>query len=140
MKLIKQGFSFILISGVGWIIDFAVYMVLTSVCNFPVLYANMISAIPSVTFVFFTSTRKVFQEKESKVKLGYKYLIYFAYQLVLLFIISFVAQLAYDYVLQANWLQEGFLLDNLKMVIKILITPITMTINFLVMKLLIERI
>jgi len=135
-KIIGQAFKFYLISGLGWIIDFSVYWLLTSRGG-EVGYSNFISAIPAVTFVFFVSTRKTFRQNSSRFPLKTKYLIYLTYQLILLVVVSAIGQALYG-MLTAVVVQSA-ILRNLKMVVKILITPITMTANFIAMKLLVEK-
>jgi putative flippase GtrA len=139
IKILKQLISFILISGVGFILDFTIYYLLVNIVGVKLAYANMISAIPAVTYVFLVSTRKTFNTKKSKISLVYKYLIYFIYQIFLVTLISFLAQILYDkfYEFSTRWI---IIENNFKMIIKCLITPITMTCNFLVMKILCEKI
>lgn len=137
--LIIQFFKFIMISGVGWLIDFSIYLLLTSKINCPVGYSNFISGIPALTFVFIFSTRKIFKNKYGKVSIYKKYCIYFGYQIILMLLISSSAQILYSILLTSNICKVMFIERNLKIIIKILITPITMTINFFVMKLLAEK-
>jgi len=139
-KLSRQFISFIAISGIGWLIDFSVYLILIKFFTFSIKYANMISAVPAVTFVFFVSVRKTFIQKQSRIRLGYKYLIYFFYQIILLLCVSWTAQMMFDCFLQSLWVHYTILLSNAKILVKLLITPITMTINFFVMKGIIEKI
>jgi len=139
-KLSRQFISFITISGIGWLIDFSVYLILINFFTFSIKYANMISAVPAVTFVFFVSVRKTFIQKQSRIRLGYKYLIYFFYQIILLLCVSWTAQMMFDCFLQSLWVHCTILLSNAKILVKLLITPITMTINFFVMKGIIEKI
>lgn len=131
--------SFILISGAGFIIDFTVYCLLTSLYKINVGYANMISAIPAVTYVFFISTRRTFESGKSKLSLSYKYLIYFIYQIFIVTGVSIFAQVLYMnlYEISTEWL---LISSNLKLIIKCMITPITMICNFFVMKFLCEKI
>ena len=49
-----------MVSGVGWVIDFGIYTLLTGPMSFPVALSNYISSVPAITFVFFVSTRKMF--------------------------------------------------------------------------------
>jgi len=115
-------------------------MILVHFFDFSIQYANMISAVPAVTFVFFVSVRKTFIQKQSRIRLGYKYLIYFAYQIILLICVSWTAQMMFDGFLQSPLVHYTILLSNAKILVKLLITPITMTINFFVMKGIIEKI
>lgn len=136
-KIFKQFMSFLLVSGVGWIMDFTIYFALTHFANFNVGFANILSSIPAITYVFLMSNKKIFKNLDSKLSLKVKYLIYFGYQLLLLLSISLLGEFLYDKLINLVTIQ--FLLKNLKIFIKILITPITMTLNFIVMKNLIEK-
>ena len=140
VSLKRKALRFILISGCGWLMDTAIYMLLTTFASVPVQYANIISSLPAITFVFFMSTKKAFEQKESRIGLQYKYIVYVVYQAVLVVLISMLAgflfrcleqSFLYEYELIATW---G------KFLIKCLITPITMTVNFFVMHFLIEKI
>lgn len=137
-KLFHQFKTFLLTSGVGWMIDFSIYSILTTFLGTNVLYANIISSIPSVTFVFFVSTKKTFSNNATNVSLKLKYIIYIIYQLILLLIISSLGQWLFDMLITIPWI-TNILGRYIKIFIKIIITPITMTINFLVMKGLIEK-
>ena len=139
-KILKQFLNFIVISGVGFLMDFFVYYILTEYIGFPISYANMVSAVPAVTYVFFLSTRKIFRTStNSKLKLKYKYLFYLMYQIVLVSIISLFAQKIYDSFYNYSFEFE-LIKNNLKILIKCFITPITMTCNFIFMKILSEKI
>ncbi|NFG60730.1 GtrA family protein [Clostridium sp. CMCC3677] len=138
-KIVKQFFKFILISGTGWIIDFSIYYIITSKLGLYVGVANVISAIPAITFVFIVSTKKIFSNTSSKFSLPQKYLIYFLYQIILISLISSLAQVIFNIVSTTTLMNYLFISSNLEMLVKIFITPITMTINFLVIKILSEK-
>lgn len=134
-KLLAQIVRFVGISGVGWLIDFSLFTVLTSLLKVPVTAANMISSLPAITLVFLVSTRKIF-EGPGKVPVAVRYVLYLLYQLVLVTAVSVAAgQLA-------PWIAGlfGGRLESLSGILaKILITPVTMTANFIVMKLMTEK-
>ncbi|WP_195340178.1 GtrA family protein [Fusobacterium sp. 1001295B_180824_G3] len=136
-KILRQFIKFLFLSGIGWLIDFILYFILTNVFNFKIIYLNILSSIPAVTFVFFISTRKIFTKNRSKLTLKEKYLIYFLYQIILIVSISLFGQ--YLYLLILKNITIKIELKILKIIIKLLITPITMLINFIVMKFLIEK-
>ena len=136
-RIFKQFLSFLLVSGVGWIIDFSIYIALTKLANFKVIYANILSSIPAITYVFLMSNKKIFKNMNSKLSLKIKYLIYFGYQLILLLSISLLGEFLYDKLI--GFVIIPVLVNNFKIIIKILITPITMTLNFIFMKNLIEK-
>lgn len=134
-RLLSQAIRFIGLSGIGWILDFCTYTALGLISkNFVI--NNVISSWVGVTFVFTFATRKVF-ENNSKISLKWKYLIYLGYQLILILAISkllgaintaIVSNITMDLVLRFS-----------PIISKILVTPITMILNFFVMKGVIER-
>lgn len=136
-KILKQFINFLFLSGIGWVIDFTLYLLFSNIFNLKIIHSNILSSIPAVTFVFFVSTRKIFSKNNSRISLKEKYLIYFLYQLILILLISLLAQ--YLYLLSLKNISMNIELKLLKIIIKILITPITMLINFIVMKFLIEK-
>lgn len=136
-KVFKQFINFLFLSGIGWVIDFILYLFFSNVFNLKIIYSNILSSIPAVTFVFFVSTRKIFSKNNSRISLKEKYLIYFLYQLILIFLVSLFGQYLYLLILKRTTINVEFKI--LKLIIKILITPITMLINFIVMKFLIEK-
>lgn len=136
-KILRQFIKFLFLSGIGWLIDFILYLIFSNIFDFRIIYSNILSSIPAVTFVFFVSTRKVFIKNKRGLTLKEKYLIYFLYQVILIITISLLGQ--YLYLLILKNIAIKIKLKILKLIIKILITPITMLINFIVMKFLIEK-
>lgn len=136
-NILKQGIKFIFISGMGFLIDFFVFCFLTKFLNIQIVYANVISAIPATTYVFFVSIKNVFKKKKSKVSIKQKYLIYFTYQIILVVSVSVLAQIIYNNIIEM--INTTIVINNIKILVKMLITPITMTCNFFVMKILSEK-
>ena len=133
-KLIIQFFKFLLISGTGWLIDTTIYTILTVVLKYNVIFSNILSSIPAITFVSFVSTRKIFLTHIGKFSLKQKYLIYIVYQIILIKTVSIIGQILYN--ISENILSNK---ELLKIIIKLTITPITMITNFFVMKFLAEK-
>ena len=133
-KVIIQFFKFLLISGTGWLIDTTIYTILTVILKYNVIFSNILSSIPAITFVFFVSTRKIFLTHIGKFSLKQKYLIYILYQIILIVTVSIIGQMLYN-------ISEPLLNNKglLKIIIKLTITPITMITNFFVMKFLAEK-
>ena len=127
-KIVLQFVKFLFVSGTGWMIDFSLYFIFTSILKYEVFYSNILSSIPAITFVFIVSIKKIFRENRNGISTGKKYLIYFLYQMFLVILVSLLGQFLYL-----------FALNHMKIVIKLIITPITMTINFFVMKFLSEK-
>lgn len=132
--LIIQFIKFLLVSGTGWIIDFGLYSMLTGVLGFKILYSNILSSMPAITFVFVISTKKIFKENKNSFSIKQKYLIYFVYQMVLIFLVSLLGQFVYIVAIR-----NEINFNSLKIIIKIMITPITMILNFFVIKYLAEK-
>ena len=137
--LLRQALRFLAVSGTGWVIDFGCYYLLTTYGRLIVAYANMLSSIPAITLVFFVSTRKIFANKKEGLPLWGKYLVYFLYQMVLVFCVSWVGEWLFRLLGKTARMSVPLLAEHLKIVCKILITPITMTANFFVMKVLCEK-
>lgn len=137
MNIIIQFFKFLGISGIGWLMDFTAFNLLHLAIE-NVMVCNMISSLLGVTFVFIASTRKTFIQKEDGIKLKYKFIIYVIYQILLILVMSKILSVINSLLL--NFLAETSFEKFSAMASKILVTPITMTLNFIVMKLLIEKI
>lgn len=138
-KLRRQFIHFLMVSGIGWLIDFGLYTVLGKYTTIPPAWANMLSGIPALTFVFYISTRKIFQKADKGFPISIKYVIYFLYQMVLLLFVSYLCELLFGFfsgiILPEYDIDEIFI----KLFSKVCITPITMVCNFIVMKLLSEK-
>lgn len=126
--------KFLFVSGTGWLIDFSLYLIFVNVLKYEVFYSNILSSIPAITFVFIISVKKIFKKKENGISIRKKYIIYFLYQMLLIFLISLLGQSLYLILVENN--MEARII---KIIIKIIITPITMIINFFVMKFLTEK-
>lgn len=136
MNILHQAIKFIGLSGIGWLIDMTAYLALT---NFSADLAlnNMVSSFLGLTFVFSFSTRFVFQNN-SRIALKWKYLIYLAYQVVLIGIVSHL--LVYIYDILYSFLSYWHLAAFTALGAKIAVTPVTMILNFVVMKTVTEKI
>lgn len=123
------------LSGIGWILDFCTYTGLGFLSKNLVLN-NTISSWVGITFVFIFATRKVFQNN-SKISLKWKYIIYVLYQVILIFFISKVLNGINGWIVSTITIE--MILRFSSIISKILVTPITMVLNFLVMKGILER-
>ena len=135
-EIIKQAMKFFGISGIGWILDLIIYTILTNLLNVHITIANIISSFVGVTFVFLTSTRRLFINN-SKINLKLKYIIYILYQIVLVLTTSYLMSLIKTELINLN---IEFIINYINLIVKIIVTPFTMCINFIVMKNLIEKI
>ena len=127
----KKAIKFTFVSGIGFIIDFIIYNILILIFHINVGISNMISSLVGVTFVFFTSTKHIFENNTSNIKLKYKYLIYVVYQIVLILVASRVIIIFKNFFISSNIMLVA---KYAKILAKIFITPFTLTINYFVMK------
>lgn len=132
--LLTQFIKFLFVSGTGWIIDFGLYLLLTGIFSFQILYSNMLSSIPAITFVFIISTKKIFKKNKGGFSIKQKYIVYFIYQMVLILSVSLLGEFFYIIAIR-----NGINFSWLKITIKVMITPVTMILNFFVIKYLSEN-
>lgn len=128
--------KFVGVSGIGWLIDVLIYLTLSNIIKLNVDISNMISSLVGVSFVFLVSTRKIFINN-SKINLKLKYIIYIVHQLILIYLASLTILALKNYLTS---LDIKIVTKYVNIMSKIIITPFTMLINFIVMKLLIEKI
>ena len=134
-NLLMQALRFIGLSGIGWLLDFAVYTIL-STCVSNLAAANMISSLVGASFVFIFSTRFVFQNSH-RIPLIWKYCVYIVYQVILIVLISILLSRINELICACA---PAFIAAFSAVLSKIIVTPITMTLNFFVMKFAIEKI
>ena len=133
-KIFFQAIKFFGISGIGWLIDMVIFTALTNL-EVNTILSNIISSLVAVTFVYFTSTKKIFINKNEKINLNKKYVVYIIYQVLMILASStLIGLINKGIILYINY--EIFLKYS-KIIAKILVTLIC---NFIFMKLLIEKI
>ncbi len=136
-KIFFQAIKFFGISGIGWLIDMVIFTTLTNL-EVNTILSNIISSLVAVTFVYFTSTKKIFINKNEKININKKYVVYIIYQVLMILASStLIGLINKGIILYINY--EIFLKYS-KIIAKILVTPLTMICNFIFMKLLIEKI
>ena len=79
-RIFHQFILFVLVSGVGWLMDFSIYTVLSYLTDLKVIVINIISSIPAITYVFLLSNKKIFKNEHSRLSLKTKYLLYFLWK------------------------------------------------------------
>lgn len=127
---VRSVFFFVLLSGLGWLCDFATFTLLVKFFDVPGGLANFGSSYVGVTFVWFTSLKAVFGRTGAA--RGRFLFSYWAFQ--------FVSILAYSQFLQ--WVSLGvqgailipILTMNAAITAKVFITPFNLVTNFLFMK------
>ncbi len=130
-----QALKFIGVSGLGWCMDFALYSTL-SFGGLSLLLANIAGSTLGVSFVFVTSTRFIFKN-QGPVPLYIKYIAYLVYQAAL------IGGMSKLLVMMHAFLEVHPLVfvptPLLPLLAKMMITPVSMVINFVVLKHLIEK-
>ncbi|WBS02042.1 GtrA family protein [Pseudoduganella sp. SL102] len=128
----NQFLRFLVLSGLGWLCDFATFALLSQGFGMSPFAANVVSSYVGVTFVWFTSLKTVFYRSGSRQALA----MYWTYQLVSI--------MAYSQLLQAvaGALAGVLATTDLPVALrsagglaaKILVTPLNLISNFLFMK------
>ena len=134
-KLLMQAIKFVGLSGIGWLLDFCIFILLGFVsANHSI--NNFISSWVGVTFVFIFATRKVFKNN-CKLPLWLKDISYILYQFILITLASKVLGVVDNYIVtNISW---AIVVKFSGIIAKIFITPFTMVLNFFVMKGVIEK-
>lgn len=134
-KILKQVINFIGFSGIGWLFDMFIYTILGTISN-NLFINNMISSCCAASFVFIFASTKIFTNKSNHLSL--KYTIYIIYQCICIYLISKL--LVQVNILVVSYATIELVIKYASLISKMLITPITMVINFFVLKYLIEKI
>lgn len=139
MKIIKQGIFFLAVSGLGWVMDFCLYFIFVKVGLLSVFTANLISSLLASSFVFVFSARKIFSTVFKRVSIEYKMVLYAVYQVFLIMSVSILGQFLYNY-WHLIFEFDTFFVQDLKIWLKVFITPVTFLCNFIAMKIVTEKI
>jgi len=127
----RQGFRFVLLSGVGWLIDTSVFLLLVAMTPLSVLMANIAGGACGASFAFLTSNRWVFAGVGSRTTLRLS--IYLAYTVLLILAASVLVDLVHSglsSLAAAARLQPAR--PFVAFVAKCLVTPVLLTSNFFV--------
>lgn len=135
-KIIVQAISFFGLSGIGWIIDMCIYSIMSNF-NIQTIIANIISSFVAVTFVYTTSTKKIFKNINKDFNVKKKYIVYIVYQILIVLISSTVINFLSNEIINC---EIGIISHYYKIFAKIFVTPFTMITNFVFMKFLIEKV
>lgn len=98
---------------------------------------NYISFWVGVTFVFIFATRKIFKN-DIKMSIGWKFVIYLLYQAIMIFLTSKLLGAVNGILLSV--FMVAIIVKFSAIFAKIIVTPISMVVNFIVMKCVIEKI
>ena len=136
--LIRKAVKFFFTSGLGFLMDFSVYTLLTVKFGLGVMPANCMSSLVGASFVFIVSTSRIFEKKEGGLPLYAKYIVYILYQLTLIFFVSWLGSRINSGI--HSIFTAELILKYSKLLSKVVITPFTMICNFLVTKTITEKI
>jgi putative flippase GtrA len=130
-NLLSATIRFAGLSGVGWLIDFCLLLVLVRLFALPVFTANLISAGTAGLTVFLLSRRVVFGVSHGSV--AHRALFYLLYTVAVIVLASWAIRLL------AGGFQSGSIARLARPVVaaavaKILVTPVTLGLNFIVAK------
>jgi putative flippase GtrA len=121
--------GFVLISGVGWLLDFSSYSALTQLFGIVSSKSNFISSMVGVTYVWIVALNRLFRRKNDGVPVYL--MIYWAYQAASIsgysLLISVVAASA------PNLWMSVVLGMPAALVAKIVLTPVNLLTNFMFM-------
>jgi putative flippase GtrA len=138
--LANEKVKFMLISGLGWLLDFSVYLFCFEIWKLSIEISIVLGIIPAVTFVFILSTTKIFRESiKKRWSLKKKYMVYIFYQGVLTIVISLCAKSLYICLVNLGP-KDIYIFNDMGIIVKIIITPITLACNYIVMKFLVESV
>jgi putative flippase GtrA len=127
---VKEFVLFVLISGVGWLLDLITFSFTTQAFDIPTSLANFLSSLLGVTYVWMIALRRVF----NKPNFGFsRYLfIYWTYQLFSIFIYSILISIAVDTELVHT--SDIILHTPSEITAKLLLTAPNLLTNFIFMK------
>ena len=135
--LFFQLLKFIGVSGFGWILDFCTYCLLGIASN-NYFGNNFISCLVGASFVFIISPHLVFVNKGNIPKI-IKYFIYIIYQLLLIYLLSYLIVVINNVL---NSIVNQIFPEIIEFTYigsKIIITPFAMTCNFVILKIIFEK-
>lgn len=131
-----QALKFVGVSGLGWCMDFTLYTTLAWL-GVPLFVANVLGSTVGVSFVFFSSTRFIFKN-QGPIPLYAKYIFYLIYQVALILFMSKLLVAMHG--LLGVYAPAFVPVSLLPLLAKMLVTPVSMVINFIVLKGLIEKV
>lgn len=126
------------LSGVGWLLDFALLLSMVGVLGVPPFLANIVSSCTAALTVFLLSRRLIFDGKEGG--LGVRIAVYLIYQLCLITAAAWVLALligGLGALARANGFDPSH--AALTAAAKVLVTPPQLLLNFLMSRLVSER-
>ena len=135
---LRQALLFVALSGTGWLLDTAVFMLLSGPGGWPVVAANMVSGSCGTLFVFTASSRGVFRRNDGSMpqKVGALLLFNAAVILASSVVLGLIAGRLTDGAARLGWTVAP---GMVRLAAKVLVTPVTLALNFVVVRFLLER-
>ncbi len=135
---LRQALLFVALSGTGWLLDTTVFMLLSGPGGWPVVAANMVSGSCGTLFVFLASSRGVFSRNEGSMaqKIGALLLFNAAVILASSVVLGLIAAGLADGAAGLGWAVPP---PALRLAAKVLVTPVTLALNFVIVRFLLER-
>ena len=134
----RRGLRFVLLSGMGWVLDTVVFLAVVASGQAGVMMANVMGGACGAAFAFLTSNRWVFAGREEGV--AARLVVYLAYTVALIFAASALVDLTARFVAAAlAWWSMALPHTMVAFIAKCVITPLTLAANFVVARFLIER-
>ena len=128
-RLFVEAAQFIGLSGLGWLLDFLLLLLLVRFLKLPVFQANLVSASTAGLFVFFASRTMVFRPAHGSA--AGRALFYLAYTITVILLASACMRLLVG-VFHASsvlWMRRPVIAAALA---KVLVTPLNLALNFVV--------
>lgn len=135
---LRQALLFVALSGTGWLLDTTVFMLLSGPGGWPVVAANMVSGSCGSLFVFMASSRGVFRRNEGSMlqKVGALLLFNAAVIVASSVVLGLIAAGLADGAARLGWAVAP---GVVRLLAKVLVTPVTLALNFVIVRFLLER-
>ena len=131
---IGQALLFVAISGAGWLLDVTVLMTLSGPAGWGLVPANVVSGSCGVLLVFAVSAKTIFQRNAGSVT--QKVAVLLAFNLLVILASSFaLAAIAQGLSRMGSDIPPA----GLRFAAKVLVTPLTLLLNYVVVRFLVER-
>lgn len=135
---VRQAVLFVAVSGAGWLLDTGVFLLLSGPGGWPVTAANMLSGSCGALLVFAASSRGIFRRNEGPMLQKVLALLLFNGIVIVLSSLA-LGLIAAQLGRSAAWLGWEAAPGALRLAAKVLVTPVTLALNFVVVRLLLER-
>ena len=131
---LRKALLFVAVSGAGWLLDVTVLMALSGPAGWGLVPANVVSGSCGVLLVFTVSAKTIFQRNSGSV--AQKVAVLLAFNLLVILASSF----ALAAIAQAlTHVRMNIPPAASRLAAKILVTPLTLLLNYVVVRFLVER-